>query len=86
MSDVLKNDIIARAASVFGPGFAEIIHSVLLTYRRRPSGTRLSLISPSGLLQLKLLLYLGISTLALRVCLAGMAGFALDPPKPKLQH
>lgn len=36
MSDVLKNEIIARAASVFGPGFAEMIHSVLLAYRRRP--------------------------------------------------
>lgn len=36
MSDVLKNEIIARAASVFGPGFAEMTHSVLLTYRRRP--------------------------------------------------
>ncbi|GFM86337.1 hypothetical protein PSCICO_17360 [Pseudomonas cichorii] len=36
MSDVLKNEIIARAASVFGLGFAEMIHSALLTYRRRP--------------------------------------------------
>ncbi len=36
MSGVLKNEIIARAASVFGPGFVEMIHSVLLTYKRRP--------------------------------------------------
>lgn len=36
MSDVLKNEIIARAALVYGTGFAQMIHSVLLTYRRRP--------------------------------------------------
>lgn len=36
MSDVLKNEIIARAALVYGTGFAEIIHSVPESYRLRP--------------------------------------------------
>lgn len=36
MTDVLDNEILARAALAYGSDLTEMIHSALLTYRRRP--------------------------------------------------
>lgn len=36
MTDVLNNEILARAALAYGSDLTEMIHSALLAYRRRP--------------------------------------------------